>query len=60
MNGCARCSIRSRQGVPLGESGAGHTAKMLNNFLNAMWLAATAEVMVAARKAELDLDVGLE
>ncbi len=39
----------------LGESGAGHTAKLLNNFLNAISLAATAEVMVAAKKAGLDL-----
>jgi 3-hydroxyisobutyrate dehydrogenase len=40
----------------LGESGMGHTAKLLNNFLNAVSLAATAEVMVAARKAGLDLE----
>ncbi|MFI7447546.1 NAD(P)-dependent oxidoreductase [Nonomuraea sp. NPDC049714] len=40
---------------PMGESGAGHTAKLLNNFLNAVSLAATAEVMVAGRKAGLDL-----
>ncbi len=39
----------------LGESGSGHTAKLLNNFLNAISLAATAEVMVAAKKAGLDL-----
>ncbi|MBO0807020.1 MAG: NAD(P)-dependent oxidoreductase [Actinobacteria bacterium] len=39
----------------VGESGAGHTTKLLNNFLNAVALAATAEVMVAARKAGLDL-----
>jgi len=38
-----------------GASGAGHTAKILSNFLNAVSLAATAEVMVAARKAGLDL-----
>jgi 3-hydroxyisobutyrate dehydrogenase len=37
-------------------SGNGHTAKLLNNFLNAISLAATAEVMVAARKAGLDLE----
>jgi 3-hydroxyisobutyrate dehydrogenase len=30
-----------------GDSGAGHTTKLLNNFLNAVSLAATAEVMVA-------------
>ncbi len=41
----------------LGGSGAGHTAKLLNNFLNAVSLAATAEVMVAGKKAGLDLDV---
>jgi 3-hydroxyisobutyrate dehydrogenase len=39
----------------MGESGAGHTTKLLNNFLNAVSLAATAEVMVAGRKAGLDL-----
>ena len=39
----------------MGGSGAGHTAKLLNNFLNAVSLAATAEVMVAGRKADLDL-----
>lgn len=41
--------------VLMGESGAGHSTKLLNNFLNAVTLAATAEVMVAARKAGLDL-----
>lgn len=44
----------------LGASGSGHTTKLLNNFLNAIALSATAEVMVAARKAELDLDTVLE
>jgi 3-hydroxyisobutyrate dehydrogenase len=39
-----------------GSSGAGHTAKLLNNFLNAVSLAATAEVMVAGKKAGLDLE----
>jgi len=39
----------------MGEVGSGHTTKLLNNFLNAVTLAATAEVMVAARIAELDL-----
>jgi 3-hydroxyisobutyrate dehydrogenase len=39
----------------MGESGSGHVAKLLNNFLNGISLAATAEVMVAARKAGLDL-----
>jgi 3-hydroxyisobutyrate dehydrogenase len=41
--------------VHMGGSGAGHTTKLLNNFLNAVSLAATAEVMVAGRKAGLDL-----
>lgn len=40
----------------MGDSGAGHTAKLLNNFLNAVSLAATAEVMVAGRAAGLDLE----
>ncbi len=44
----------------VGESGAGHTTKLLNNFLNAIALSATAEVMVAAKKAGLDLAVVLE
>jgi 3-hydroxyisobutyrate dehydrogenase len=39
----------------MGPSGAGHTAKVLNSFLNGVSLAATAEVMVAARKSGLDL-----
>jgi 3-hydroxyisobutyrate dehydrogenase len=39
----------------MGESGAGHTAKLLNNYLNGVNLAATAEVMVAARRTGLDL-----
>jgi 3-hydroxyisobutyrate dehydrogenase len=39
----------------MGESGAGHTTKVLNNFLNGISLAATAEVMVAARRSGLDL-----
>lgn len=38
-----------------GASGLGHTAKLLNNFLNAVSLSATAEVMVAGKKAGLDL-----
>jgi 3-hydroxyisobutyrate dehydrogenase-like beta-hydroxyacid dehydrogenase len=40
-----------------GASGAGHIAKLLNNFLNAVALSATAEVMVAGKKAGLDLEV---
>lgn len=39
-----------------GASGSGHTAKLLNNFLNAVTLSATAEVMVAGKKAGLDLE----
>ena len=46
--------------VHMGASGSGHTTKLLNNFLNAVTLAATAEVMVAARLAELDLGRVLE
>jgi 3-hydroxyisobutyrate dehydrogenase-like beta-hydroxyacid dehydrogenase len=41
--------------VHMGAAGAGHTTKVLNNFLNAVGLAATAEVMLAAKKAGLDL-----
>lgn len=40
----------------MGPAGAGHATKLLNNFLNAIALSATAEVMVAARKADLDLE----
>jgi 3-hydroxyisobutyrate dehydrogenase-like beta-hydroxyacid dehydrogenase len=39
----------------MGGSGTGHVAKVLNNFLNGVTLAATAEVMVAGKKAGLDL-----
>ncbi len=39
----------------MGPSGSGHVAKLLNNFLNASSLAATAEAMVAAKRAGLDL-----
>lgn len=41
--------------VHMGASGAGHTTKLLNNFLNGVSLAATAEVMVAGKLAGLDL-----
>ncbi len=44
----------------VGSTGAGHTTKLLNNFLNAIALSATAEVMVAAKKAGLDLATVLE
>lgn len=43
-----------------GAVGAGHTVKLLNNFLNAVTLSATAEVMVAAKKADLDLETVLD
>jgi len=46
--------------VHMGAAGAGHATKVLNNFLNAVSLAATAEVMLAARKAGLDLHRVLE
>ncbi|HYK68649.1 MAG TPA: NAD(P)-dependent oxidoreductase [Streptosporangiaceae bacterium] len=46
--------------VHMGAPGAGHTTKVLNNFLNAVSLAATAEVMLAAKKAGLDLAQVLE
>lgn len=45
----------STKALRMGTSGAGHTTKTLNNFLNAVSLAATAEVMVAGKKAGLDL-----
>jgi 3-hydroxyisobutyrate dehydrogenase-like beta-hydroxyacid dehydrogenase len=44
----------------MGGSGAGHVTKVLNNFLNGVTLAATAEVMVAGKKARLDLAQLLE
>jgi 3-hydroxyisobutyrate dehydrogenase-like beta-hydroxyacid dehydrogenase len=44
----------------VGDSGAGHATKLLNNFLNAVSLSATAEVMVAAKKAGLDLRTVLD
>jgi 3-hydroxyisobutyrate dehydrogenase len=50
----------SKHVFPCGAVGAGHTAKLLNNFLNAVALSATSEVMVAARKAGLDLAVMLD
>ena len=45
---------------PHGRAGSGHVAKVLNNFLNGIALAATSEVMLAARMANLDLDRLLE
>jgi len=44
----------------VGPAGAGHVTKLLNNFLNATALAATAEVMIAGKKAGLDLAVLLD
>jgi 3-hydroxyisobutyrate dehydrogenase len=44
----------------VGATGAGHVTKLLNNFLNAIALSATAEVMVAGKKAGLDLAVLLD
>ncbi len=46
--------------VYMGASGAGHTTKLLNNFLNAVSLSATAEVMVAGKQAGLDLHLLLD
>jgi 3-hydroxyisobutyrate dehydrogenase len=39
----------------MGASGSGHVTKVINNFLNGVTLAATAEAMVAGKKAGLDL-----
>ncbi|OZI63241.1 NAD(P)-dependent oxidoreductase [Bordetella genomosp. 11] len=50
----------SAKALHMGASGAGHATKLLNNFLNAVSLAATAEVMVAGKKAGLDLHQLLE
>jgi 3-hydroxyisobutyrate dehydrogenase-like beta-hydroxyacid dehydrogenase len=44
----------------MGATGSGHVAKLINNFLNAVSLAATAEAMIAGRKAGLDLRQLLE
>ncbi len=44
----------------MGKSGAGHTTKLLNNFLNGIALSATAEVMVAAKRSGLDLEQFLD
>jgi 3-hydroxyisobutyrate dehydrogenase len=46
--------------VHMGAPGSGHITKVLNNFLNGLALAATAEVMVAGRQAGLDLERLLE
>jgi 3-hydroxyisobutyrate dehydrogenase len=39
----------------MGRSGTGHVTKLLNNFLNGVSLASTAEAMIAAKKAGLNL-----
>lgn len=39
----------------MGGPGSGHVAKLINNFLNGVSLAASAEAMVAAKKAGLDM-----
>lgn len=44
----------------MGSPGAGHTTKLLNNFLNAVSLSSAAEAMIAARVAGLDLRKFLE
>jgi 3-hydroxyisobutyrate dehydrogenase-like beta-hydroxyacid dehydrogenase len=44
----------------MGASGSGHVAKLLNNFLTGVSLSATAEVMVAAKKAGLELHTFLD
>ncbi len=46
--------------VHMGAPGSGHVTKVLNNFLNGVALAATSEVMVAGRRAGLDLERLLE
>jgi 3-hydroxyisobutyrate dehydrogenase len=44
----------------MGGPGSGHIAKLLNNYLNGTSLAATAEVMIAARKSGLDPELLLD
>ena len=58
ISGGAAAAEQGAQSIMAG--GAGHTAKLLNNFLNGISLAATAEVMVAARKAGLELHTFLD
>mgnify|MGYP006100798097 CR=1 FL=1 len=41
--------------VHMGDSGAGHATKILNNFLNAISLSASSEVLMAAQVAGLDV-----
>lgn len=44
----------------MGGPGAGHTAKLLNNFLNGINLSASAEVLIAGAKSGLNVDRLLE
>ncbi len=44
----------SKEVFHMGGSGSGHAAKLINNFLNGVNLAAAAEAMVAAKMAGLD------
>jgi 3-hydroxyisobutyrate dehydrogenase len=46
--------------VPVGQPGAGHAVKALNNLLSATHLLATCEAMSAARRFGLDLSVVLD
>jgi len=46
--------------IHMGGPGSGHATKLLNNFLNAINLSASSEVMVAAKKAGLDVGKVLE
>ena len=50
----------SKEVFHMGGSGTGHAAKLLNNFLNGVNLAAAAEAMVAAKMAGLDLEQFLD
>lgn len=44
----------------VGETGAGHALKAINNYLSAASLYATTEAMILAKKLGLDLNVALE
>jgi 3-hydroxyisobutyrate dehydrogenase-like beta-hydroxyacid dehydrogenase len=46
--------------VHMGGPSTGHVAKVLNNFLNGLALSATSEVMLAGKRAGLDLERLLE
>lgn len=47
-------SVLAARSFHMGGPGAGHTAKVLNNFLNAMNLSASAEVLIAGRESGVD------